>query len=82
MKPLASVGQITFWTLVVYLGFRVGDLALSPPDRGSSTGRLGAAFAAEILLGGILPLILLARKASRSRRDLLLAAALLRSLAS
>ena len=77
MKPLASVGQITFWALVVYLGFRLGDLALRHQIAGALTGRLGAAFAAEILLGGILPLILLARKASRNRRDLLFAAALL-----
>ena len=77
MKPLASVGQITFWALVVYLGFRLGDLALRNQIAGAFTGRLGVAFAAEILLGGVLPLILLARKASRNRRDLLFAASLL-----
>ena len=77
MKPLASVGQITFWALVVYLGFRLGDLALRHQIAGAITGRLGAAFTAEILLGGVLPLILLARKASRNRRDLLFAGALL-----
>ena len=77
MPPLASVGQITFWALVVYLGFRLGDLALRHQIAGAITGRLGAAFAAEILLGGVLPLILLARKASRNRRDLLFAGALL-----
>ena len=36
MKPLASVGQITFWSLVVYLGFRLGDMAL----RGQLAGSL------------------------------------------
>jgi formate dehydrogenase iron-sulfur subunit len=71
------VGQITFWALVVYLGFRLGDLALRHQIAGALTGRLGAAFAAEILLGGVLPLILLARKTSRNRRDLLFAGALL-----
>ena len=77
MPPLASVGQITFWALVVYLGFRLGDLALRHQIAGAITGRLGAAFTAEILLGGVFPLILLARKASRNRRDLLFAASLL-----
>jgi len=77
MTTLASVGQITFWSLVVYLGFRLGDLAVRHQILGAITGRLGAAFTAEILLGGVLPLILLARKASRNRRELLFAAALL-----
>ncbi len=77
MPTLASVGQITFWALVVYLGFRLGDLALRHQIAGAVTGRLGAAFTAEILLGGVLPLILLGRKASRNRRDLLFAGSLL-----
>ena len=77
MKPLASVGQITFWSLVVYLGFRLGDMALRGQLAGAFSGRYGAAFAAEILIGGVLPLILLARKSSRNRRDVLFAGALL-----
>jgi len=44
---------------------------------GAFTGRLGMAFAAEILLGAVLPLVLLARKALRQRADLLFVAALL-----
>ena len=27
MTPLSSVGQITFWSLLVYLVFRLGDMA-------------------------------------------------------
>src|SRR6185369_11318782 len=53
---LASVGQITFWALVVYLVFRLGDLAIRGQLAGAFAGRLGLAFAAEILLGGVVPL--------------------------
>ena len=62
MTRLASVGQITFWALVVYLVFRLGDMAIRNQLSGAFSGRLGLAFAAEILLGGVLPLILLAQQ--------------------
>jgi formate dehydrogenase iron-sulfur subunit len=74
---LASVGQITFWALLVYLVFRLGDMALRNQLSGAFAGRLGMAFAAEILLGGMLPLVLLARKSLRQRADVLFVAALL-----
>jgi len=74
---LASVGQITFWALLVYLGFRLGDMAIRDQFSGAFSGRLGAAFAAEIFLGGVLPLVLLASKALRQRADVLFAASLL-----
>ena len=74
---LASVGQITFWALVVYLVFRFGDMALRNQLAGAFAGRLGLAFAVEILLGGVLPLILLARKSLRQRPDVLFVASLL-----
>jgi formate dehydrogenase iron-sulfur subunit len=77
MKPLSSVGQITFWSLLVYLAFRLGDMAVRGQLAGAFTGRKGLAFAAEIVLGGLLPLALLSRKALRDRRDILLAAAAL-----
>jgi formate dehydrogenase iron-sulfur subunit len=77
LKPLASVGQITFWSLVVYLGFRLGDMALRGQLAGAFSGKYGPAFAAEILIGGVLPLILLARRSSRNRREVLFAGALL-----
>ena len=44
---------------------------------GAFSGRLGMAFAAEILLGGVLPLVLLARKSLRQRAGVLCAASLL-----
>jgi formate dehydrogenase iron-sulfur subunit len=77
ISRLASVGQITFWALLVYLVFRLGDMAIRDQLSGAFAGTLGMAFAAEILLGGILPLILLASKSLRRRADVLFAASLL-----
>jgi formate dehydrogenase iron-sulfur subunit len=74
---LASVGQITFWALLVYLVFRLGDMAIRGQFNGAFAGTLGMAFAAEIILGGVLPLILLASKSLRQRPDVLFAASLL-----
>jgi formate dehydrogenase iron-sulfur subunit len=74
---LASVGQIAFWALLAYLVFRLGDMALRNQLSGAFAGRLGMAFAAEILLGGVLPLVLLARRSLRQRADVLFVAALL-----
>jgi formate dehydrogenase iron-sulfur subunit len=74
---LASVGQITFWALLVYLVFRLGDMAVRGQFSGAFSGRLGVAFAVEIFLLGVLPLILLATKALRQRADLLFVASLL-----
>ena len=77
MTRLASVGQITFWALLVYLVFRLGDMAIRGQFAGAFTGRLGLAFAAEIFLGGLLPLILLARKSLRQRTSVLCVASIL-----
>jgi len=74
---LASVGQIAFWALLVYLVFRLGDMAIRNQLSGALAGPLGMAFAAEILLGGMLPLVLLARKSLRQRADVLFVASLL-----
>ena len=74
---LASVGQIVFWSLFVYLAFRLGDMAIRGQLAGAFTGSLGLAFAAEILIGGVVPLLLLASKSLRQRADLLFAASLL-----
>jgi formate dehydrogenase iron-sulfur subunit len=76
-RQLASVGQVTFWAMVVYLGFRLGDLALRGQLAGAFSGRLGLAFAVEIILGGIVPLLLLSRAALRARPGLLLVASAL-----
>jgi formate dehydrogenase iron-sulfur subunit len=77
MTRLASVGQITFWSLVVYLGFRLGDMAIRDQFTGAFSGSHGIAFAVEIILGGLVPLGLLASKSLRQRTDLLFVASLL-----
>jgi formate dehydrogenase iron-sulfur subunit len=75
---LAAVGQIAFWALLVYLVFRLGDMAILRNQlSGAFAGSLGLAFAAEVVLGGVLPLILLARKSLRQRADVLGVASLL-----
>jgi formate dehydrogenase iron-sulfur subunit len=74
---LASVGQIAFWSLLVYLLFRLGDMAVRDQFTGAFKGTLGIAFAAEIILGGVVPLILLASKSLRQRPGVLFAGSLL-----
>ena len=74
---LASVGQIAFWALLAYIVFHLGDMAIRNQFSGAFAGRLGLAFAAEIGLGSVLPLILLARRSLRQRPDVLFVAALL-----
>src|SRR5678816_3729333 len=41
MARLASVGQIAFWALLVYLVFRLGDMAIRNQLSGAFAGRLG-----------------------------------------
>jgi formate dehydrogenase iron-sulfur subunit len=77
MAPLSSVGQITFWSLIVYLVFRLGDMAVRGQLVAAFGGRLGLAFATEILVGGALPLVLLSRKSLRDRPSVLLLGSLL-----
>jgi formate dehydrogenase iron-sulfur subunit len=77
LTRLAAVGQIAFWALFVYLVFRLGDMAVRGQFGGAFSGSLGVAFAAEILLGGIVPLVLLATRAFRQRADVLFIASLL-----
>jgi formate dehydrogenase iron-sulfur subunit len=65
MEQLAAMGKITFWSLLVYLAFRLADMALRGNLATALSGREGALFAAEIILGGIIPLALLARQSTR-----------------
>ena len=74
---LASVGQIAFWSLLVYLVFRLGDMAVRNQFTGAFTGALGLAFAAEIVVGGVVPLILLSTRSWRQRPGVLFAGSLL-----
>jgi formate dehydrogenase iron-sulfur subunit len=77
MTRLASVGQIAFWSLLVYLVFRLGDMAVRDQFTGAFAGTLGLAFAAEIVLGGVVPLLLLATKSLRRRPGVVFVGSLL-----
>ncbi len=80
MSQLASLGTITFWSLLVYLVLRLGDMAVRGQFPAAFGGRLGALFLAEVVVGGLVPLALLARPAQRTQPKVLLAGALLTTL--
>jgi formate dehydrogenase iron-sulfur subunit len=77
LEQLSSMGKITFWSLLVYLAFRLGDLAVRGGYANAFSGKLGALFAIEIVLGGVVPLALLARESLRQRPAYLFAGTLL-----
>ena len=76
MAQLAAMGKISFWSLLVYLLFRLGDMVVRGQLVSAFSGRLGMLFAAEIALGGILPLALLARAPLRAQPAVLFLGAL------
>jgi len=80
MPQLASMGQITFWSLLAYLVFRLGDMGLRGQLANAFSGSLGALFAVETLLGGVLPLAILSRASLRARPTALFNGALLATL--
>jgi formate dehydrogenase iron-sulfur subunit len=67
LPQLAEIGRISFWSLLIYLTFRIGDMVVRGQIRQAFSGRLGILFAVEIALGGILPLLLLPRSSQRAR---------------
>ena len=77
MTQLAAMGKITFWSLLVYLVFRLGDMVVRGQFGSAFLGGLGALFAVELLLGGILPLALLAQSRLRAKPSVLFVGALL-----
>jgi len=77
MKRLVSVGQIAFWAMLAYLTFRLGDMAVRGQLASAFTGPHGVAFAVEIVLGGVVPLVLLASRSMRQRPGFLFTGALL-----
>jgi formate dehydrogenase iron-sulfur subunit len=80
MPQLAAMGQITFWSLLVYLAFRLGDMVIRGQFAGAFSGRTGLLFATELVVGGIIPLVLLARAPQRARMPVLFWGALLTTL--
>ena len=81
LGPLAAMGQVTFFALLTYLVFRLGDMALRGTLIGSVTGtKRGGLFVVEILLCGIVPLFLLGRASLRARPGTLFLGTLLAEL--
>jgi formate dehydrogenase iron-sulfur subunit len=74
---LSAMGQISCWALLIYLVFRLGDMAVRGEFSGAFSGRLGFLFATEVLLGGIVPLALLAPSSLRPQPKVLFAGTLL-----
>jgi len=80
MSQLGSMGQVTFWSLLVYLLFRLGDMGVRGQLGNAFSGKLGALFAIEVVLGGVLPLAILSRSSLRARPGMLFNGALLTTL--
>src|SRR5205809_1425768 len=74
-EALIAMGKISFWALVVYLAFRLGDLVIRGQFVGAFSGRSAWLFVAEIILGGFLPLALFAALFRRFRLSVLTAGA-------
>jgi formate dehydrogenase iron-sulfur subunit len=77
MKQLSAMGQITFWSLLVYLVFRVGDTALRNGFGSGLSGNRGLLYGLEVIACGIVPLVLLGSKGLRARPQVLLVGTLL-----
>ncbi|HEX8908578.1 MAG TPA: 4Fe-4S dicluster domain-containing protein [Anaeromyxobacteraceae bacterium] len=68
---LAALGEVAFWSLLIFEVFRLGDLAFRGQLGGAFSGPKAGLFAAELVLGGLLPLVLLATEKARRRPKLL-----------
>jgi formate dehydrogenase iron-sulfur subunit len=77
IAELAAMGKLTFWFLLGYLAFRLGDMLVRGQFGEAFSGGLGLLFVVEILLGGVLPLLFLASAESRTRPSVLFAGAFL-----
>jgi formate dehydrogenase iron-sulfur subunit len=77
IAALATMGNFSFWSLLIYLSFRLGDLIVRGKFSDAFSSRLGLLFAAEIVLGGAVPLLLLLRAQMRARPPVLFVGALL-----
>src|SRR5688572_25794587 len=68
MEQLSVMGQFLFWSLIVYGCVRLGDVAVRGQLGHAFTGPKAPFFLAEIVLGLLIPLGLLATKKSRGSR--------------
>jgi formate dehydrogenase iron-sulfur subunit len=71
ISQLAAMGEISFGSLLFYWAFRLVDMVVRGQFFNAFSGRLGILFAAELLLGGVLPLALLGRVSLRARPSML-----------
>src|ERR1700752_4152734 len=55
IDQLAAMGKITFWSLLGYLVFRLGDMAARGQFANAFFGSMGALFTFEIVSGGLVP---------------------------
>jgi len=79
-KQLAALGKVAFGAMAVYLAVRLGDVALRGQLGAAFSGGKGLLFLAEIVLGGIVPLALLASAKNRETPKMLFVASLLGTL--
>jgi formate dehydrogenase iron-sulfur subunit len=77
VTQLAAMGKISFWSLLCYWSFRLSDMAVRGQFSNAFSGRLGVLFAVEIVVGGILPVALLAPTSLRTRPTVLFLGTLL-----
>jgi formate dehydrogenase iron-sulfur subunit len=80
LSQLSELGKLTFWSLLVYMAFRLGDLAVRGQIGTALSGRYGTLFTIEIFLGGLVPLALLAKTSMRQQPKFLFIGALLTAL--
>ncbi|WP_242339330.1 MULTISPECIES: 4Fe-4S dicluster domain-containing protein [unclassified Anaeromyxobacter] len=80
MDQLASLGKIAFFALATYLAFRVGDLAFRGELATALTGPKAGLLAAELLVGGLLPLAVLGSARLRANPRTLFLGSLLATL--
>ena len=71
LAQVSAVGQVTFWALLVYLGMRAVDLALGKRLLGVFGGGRVALLVAELVVGGLVPLLLLSTRPLRSKPNVL-----------
>jgi formate dehydrogenase iron-sulfur subunit len=67
VKQVAAMGKIAFWALLVYQAVRVVDVVARGQLAAELSGPKGALFLAEILLGGLVPLLVLASAKLREK---------------
>jgi len=67
VPQLAAMGQVAFWSLLVYEAVRVTDLALRGQLGRAFTGPRSGLFLLEVVLCGLVPLVLLSTARLRGR---------------